>query len=522
MAEHRDQPLPHPRLEPGALGGRPLLRRGHLDARAAAPRRARRRWRARWPARTSRHVHSSASTERGDRRPRRRGRRSRRARPPGRRSGAATVPGEVLQVGAGSAGPSSRARCAGPRPPRGPCRGGRGIAGRYGEATEWCTTRRTPASRAASSAAATYACSSGCMLGAITYSASQPVSAPGRSAQAARPSGTAPGRPPAHGAAGLAVCRRGPRPAAHASSKSAKSKPGETRQLTSASASARERALPDAGGHHDLGLDHRPATGGPGRSAGATELEGHACRCAPARPRRRRTRCHAEDSPAGSRKWIRVAVGRTRPSGSVTDAGEAQVCRYQPPSGCGSSSSVSASAGVAQVLQVQPRGHRDRAVRSLDRGCRRRPRRASPPARRTGAPGRCRVRRRGRRCGARRVVRPARRRAAAAARPRCRRASSATKSRRPRRRPRSAKPTTAPSRSATMAAGTSTRRASSRNDASCASRQRVGHVAVVRVVPGRVPDPGDRGHVVAASRHAARRQPRRSTSACAAPPESRA
>src|SRR5262249_461662 len=47
------------------------------------------------------------------------------------------------------------------------------------------------------------------------------------------------------------------------------------------------------------------------------------------------TRCHAELSPAGSRKWISVAVGRTRPSGSATVTGEAQVCRYQPPSGCG-------------------------------------------------------------------------------------------------------------------------------------------------------------------------------------------
>ena len=42
---------------------------------------------------------------------------------------------------------------------------------------------------------------------------------------------------------------------------------------------------------------------------------------------------------------MRVAVARTRPSGSVTVSGEAQVCRNHPPSGCGSRSRTSARGG---------------------------------------------------------------------------------------------------------------------------------------------------------------------------------
>ena len=64
------------------------------------------------------------------------------------------------------------------------------------------------------------------------------------------------------------------------------------------------------------------------------------------------TRCQAEVSPAGSRKWIRVAVGRTRPSGRVTVTADAQVCRYQPPSGCGVSPSDSANTGAAEGVSV--------------------------------------------------------------------------------------------------------------------------------------------------------------------------
>src|SRR5690606_12662714 len=45
-----------------------------------------------------------------------------------------------------------------------------------------------------------------------------------------------------------------------------------------------------------------------------------------------------------------VAVGRTRPSGRVTVTGDAQVWRYQPPSGCGSRSRAAARGGRSAVM----------------------------------------------------------------------------------------------------------------------------------------------------------------------------
>ncbi len=46
------------------------------------------------------------------------------------------------------------------------------------------------------------------------------------------------------------------------------------------------------------------------------------------------TRCQADASPGGSRKWMRVAAGRS-PAGVDTVAGEVHVRTYHPPSGCG-------------------------------------------------------------------------------------------------------------------------------------------------------------------------------------------
>jgi hypothetical protein len=136
-------------------------------------------------------------------------------------------------------------------------------------------------------------------------------------------------------------------------SKSSKWNPGETTQLTSASSSpGRARCHTPAGTRAcetwsaAVPTCTVPVGSGDGPSPPSSRRTTPVCA---SQTSSERTRCQAEDSPAGRRNQISVAVGRTRPSGSVTCASATQVCRNQPPSGCGSRASRAASSGTVMA-----------------------------------------------------------------------------------------------------------------------------------------------------------------------------
>src|SRR5690349_20389535 len=158
------------------------------------------------------------------------------------------------------------------------------------------------------------------------------------------------------------------KPFAQASSKSAKSNPGQTKQRTSASESPGKVRCHTPAGTMTCAASPSPVPSGvtsplTGSSAVPPNSSRRLPRCA-SQISSEATRCHADDSPAGSRNQISVPVLRTRPSGNVTATPDRQVSRYQPPSGWRSSPSSPAREGTsviasqdgedAQHLDVQP------------------------------------------------------------------------------------------------------------------------------------------------------------------------
>src|SRR5690606_12464049 len=130
-------------------------------------------------------------------------------------------------------------------------------------------------------------------------------------------------------------------PAAGVTRKSAKSKPGETTQLTTTSPWARAYCTASAG---TTACGVRFSVGLPSSTSCSSTMISTLPGPCHSHSSSEATVCGCEVSPSHNRYRIDVAVARL-PQGRSTCCGLVQVRRYQPPSGCGSKPRSPASAG---------------------------------------------------------------------------------------------------------------------------------------------------------------------------------